>query len=132
LLVKRFFFLLNAAFAMAILDLIWQVHLPSSVNMLPRYLKHFIFSSCFWSITIATGVGCLEILITFVFFPHLFPCHSTFQFQLVYQSCPVAPFFPRNMKNRAALARVLLLCQRNKRRSGQDLSLDSFQLLELF
>jgi len=32
LLVKRFFFLLNAAFAMAILDLISQVHLPSSVN----------------------------------------------------------------------------------------------------
>jgi len=32
LLVKRFFFLLNAAFAMAILDLISQVHLPSSVS----------------------------------------------------------------------------------------------------
>jgi len=32
--------LLNAAFAMAILDLISQVHLPSSVNMLPKYLKH--------------------------------------------------------------------------------------------
>jgi len=32
LLVKRFFFSLNAAFAMAILDLISQVHLPSSVN----------------------------------------------------------------------------------------------------
>jgi hypothetical protein len=31
LLVKRFFFLLNAAFAMAILDLISQVHLSSSV-----------------------------------------------------------------------------------------------------
>jgi hypothetical protein len=40
--------LLNAAFAMAILDLISQVHLPSSVNMLPRYLKHFTFSSCLW------------------------------------------------------------------------------------
>ena len=36
LLVKRFFFLLNAAFAMAILDLISHVHLPSSVNMLPK------------------------------------------------------------------------------------------------
>jgi hypothetical protein len=34
LLVKRFFFLLNAAFAMAILDLISQVHLPSSVSKL--------------------------------------------------------------------------------------------------
>ena len=38
-LAKRFFFLLNAAFAMAILDLISQVHLPSFVNMLPKYLK---------------------------------------------------------------------------------------------
>jgi hypothetical protein len=31
--------LLNGAFAMAILDLISQVHLPSSVNKLPRYIK---------------------------------------------------------------------------------------------
>ena len=37
---------------MAILDLISQVHLPSSVNMLPKYLKHFTFCSCFWSIVI--------------------------------------------------------------------------------
>ena len=36
--------LLNAAFGMAILDLISQVHLPSSVNTLPKYLKHFTFS----------------------------------------------------------------------------------------
>jgi len=34
---------------MAILDLISQVHLPSSVSMLPKYLKHFTFSSCFQS-----------------------------------------------------------------------------------
>jgi len=39
LLVERLFFLLNAAFAMAILDLISHIHLPSSVNMLRRYLK---------------------------------------------------------------------------------------------
>jgi len=32
LLVKRVFFLLNAAFAMTILDLISRVHLPSFVN----------------------------------------------------------------------------------------------------
>ena len=44
LLVKRVFFLLNAAFAMAILDLISRVHLPSFVNMLPKYLKHSTFS----------------------------------------------------------------------------------------
>ena len=30
-----------------------------------------------------TGVGCLDILITFVFFPHSFPCHSNFKFQLI-------------------------------------------------
>jgi len=34
LLVKSVFFLLNAAFAMAILDLISHVHLPSFVNVL--------------------------------------------------------------------------------------------------
>jgi len=33
LLVKRVFFLLNVAFAMAILDLISRVHLPSFVNI---------------------------------------------------------------------------------------------------
>ena len=53
---------------MTILDLISQVHLPSSVNMLPKYLKRFTFSSLFWCIVIVTGGGCLEILITFVFF----------------------------------------------------------------
>jgi len=37
LLVKGVFFLLNAAFAMAILNLISHVHLPSLVNMLPKY-----------------------------------------------------------------------------------------------
>ena len=68
LLVKRVFFLLNAAFAMAILDLISRVHLQSFINKLPKYLKHSTFSSCFWSIIIVTGNGCLEILITFVFF----------------------------------------------------------------
>jgi hypothetical protein len=41
-LVKRFFFLLNAAFAMAILDLISKAHLPSSVNKgntLPNFIS---------------------------------------------------------------------------------------------
>jgi hypothetical protein len=38
---KLVFFLLNAAFVMAILDLISHVHLPSFVNILPKYLKHF-------------------------------------------------------------------------------------------
>jgi hypothetical protein len=35
--------------------------------MLPKYLKHSTFSSCFWSNISVTGDGCLEILITFVF-----------------------------------------------------------------
>jgi len=43
LLVKRVFFLLNAAFAMAILDLISRVHLPSFVNKLPKYLKQLVY-----------------------------------------------------------------------------------------
>ena len=68
MLVKRALFFLNAAFAIAILDLISQVHLPSFVNMLPKYLKDSTFSSCFWSNIIFTGDGCVEILITFVFF----------------------------------------------------------------
>jgi len=46
--------------------------------MLPKYLKHSTFSNCFWSGTIVTGDGCLEILVTFVI-PHSFPCHSIFQ-----------------------------------------------------
>ena len=44
-LVKRALFLLNAALAIAILHLISQVHLPSFVNMLPKYLKDSTFSS---------------------------------------------------------------------------------------
>src|SRR5215510_124590 len=62
-LVKRFFFLMNAAFAMAILDLISQVHLPSFVNMPPKCLKRSTFSSCFWAIIIVTGDSCFEIVI---------------------------------------------------------------------
>jgi hypothetical protein len=47
MLVKRAIFLLNAAFAIAKLDLISQVYLPSFVKMLPKYLKDSTFSSCF-------------------------------------------------------------------------------------
>jgi hypothetical protein len=39
LIVKRALFFLNAAFATAILDLISQVHFPSFVNILHKYLK---------------------------------------------------------------------------------------------
>ena len=54
-LVKRVLFLLNAALAVAILHLISQVHLPLFVKMLPKYLKYFAFSSCFWCVIIFTG-----------------------------------------------------------------------------
>jgi hypothetical protein len=47
---KTFFFLLNAALVMAILNLILRVHLPSFVNMLSKYLKLSTFSRCFWPI----------------------------------------------------------------------------------
>jgi hypothetical protein len=49
--------------------LISQVHLPSFVKMLPKYLKDSTFSSCFWSIIIFTESGYLEIPINFVFSP---------------------------------------------------------------
>ena len=57
--VKRAPFLLNAAFAITIIHLISQAHLPSFVNMVPKYLKDSTFSSCFWSIIIFTVNGCL-------------------------------------------------------------------------
>jgi len=46
---------------MLILDLISRVYLPSFVTMLPKYLKHSTFSSCFWYIIIVTGNGCRSI-----------------------------------------------------------------------
>src|SRR5215475_13996642 len=61
LLVKRALFLLNAVFAITILDLISQVHLPSFVIMLHNYLKDSTLSSCFWFIISFTGNGCREI-----------------------------------------------------------------------
>ena len=80
-LVKRFFFLLNAAFAMAIVDLISQVHLPSFVKMLPKYLKRFTFSSCFWSTKLLLGIVVLKFSLL-LFFPHSFSWHGFFLFQI--------------------------------------------------
>ena len=40
---------MDAALAIAILHLISQVHLPSFVKMVPKYLKDSTFSGCFWS-----------------------------------------------------------------------------------
>ena len=70
LLVKCVFFLLNAAFAMAILDLILRVHLASFIIMLPTYLTYSTFPSFFCSTIICNGDGSLEILIT------LFACST--------------------------------------------------------
>ena len=67
-LVKRVLFLLNAALAIVILHLILQVHVPSFAKMLPKYLKDSTFSSCFWSIVIFTGNGCLEVDIILQFY----------------------------------------------------------------
>jgi len=51
--------LLNAAFAMAILDLISQVHLPSSVNVLPKYLKQRTVFRASSETTIETQITCI-------------------------------------------------------------------------
>jgi len=47
LLVKRVFFLIIAAFAMPILELISHVHLASLVIMLPEQMKYFTSSGSF-------------------------------------------------------------------------------------
>ena len=60
-LVKRALFFLNAALAIAILHFILQVHPPSFVKTLPKYLKDSTFSSCFWCIIIFNWNGSLEI-----------------------------------------------------------------------
>jgi len=66
--VKRVFFVLNFAFAMAFLDVISCVHHASFVIVLPKYLKYSTFSVCVWLVMFCNGDGCLEILITLVFF----------------------------------------------------------------
>jgi hypothetical protein len=81
----------NAAFDMANLDLVLHVYLASLAVTLPNYLKYSTFSTWFLSVIICKGNGYLKILITLVF-PHSFPFHSIFQFQLVYQSCGVLRF----------------------------------------
>ena len=65
---KRDFFLLNAAFAMTVFDLILRVHLASFIVMLKKQLKYSTFFSS-WSIITCIGDGSLEILITIVFLP---------------------------------------------------------------
>jgi hypothetical protein len=67
LLIKRVFLTLNYACTMPVLNLIPRIHLASFVNTLPKYFKYSTLSSCFWSILICNGDGCLQILITLVF-----------------------------------------------------------------
>jgi hypothetical protein len=55
LLITRALLLLNAAFAMEILDLISRVRLASFLIMLPKWLKVYIFFGCFLSIIICIG-----------------------------------------------------------------------------
>ena len=79
-------FLLNAAFSMAIPDLISRVYLASSVKMLPEQLKYSTFSGSFSSVTICTADGWLPSGSHYLgFFLHSFPFYSVFQFQLLCQ-----------------------------------------------
>lgn len=87
----KILFLLNAAVAMEILDLISHVHLISIIVRLPRWMQYSTFSSCCWCVIICNGDDCLEILFILVF-PHSFPFHIVFLLQLVCQSCSVVPF----------------------------------------
>ena len=92
-LVKRALFLLNAALAIANLHLISQVHVPSFVKMLHRYLKDPTFSSYFDLSQFLLRMVVLKFSLLLLF-PHSFPFHSILQFQLVYQSCSIEAFLP--------------------------------------
>ena len=59
---RVFFPFMNFAFDVAFLDLISCAHLSSYVNMLPTYLKYSTFSTCFSSVRVHRGDGCLKIL----------------------------------------------------------------------
>jgi len=83
--VTRFLFLLDTTLAMAVLDLISLIHVASFVCYATQVVEIFHILLLF-SIIIRIGDGCLEILITLVFFPHLFQFHNIFKFP-VYQSC---------------------------------------------
>jgi hypothetical protein len=60
--------------------------------MLPKYLKYSTCFSCFRSIIIIMEIVVLNMLLILFFDNHF---HSIiFQIQLVFQPCPLAPFFP--------------------------------------
>lgn len=85
---KRVSFLLSAAFAMALLDLISRVHLvscyPNRWNI-PHYPVVFeISQSVFEKVALRFS---LRFFFFFFLFQHSFPISSIFQFQFAYQSC---------------------------------------------
>ena len=59
---------MNAAFGMAIPHLIPPLPLASFVITPPKLLKYSTFPSCFWSTTICTRDGDLEILLVFNYY----------------------------------------------------------------
>jgi len=64
-LVKRALFLLNATLAIAVLRLISQVHLPSFVKMLPKYLKDVYIYMCIY-----IYIGLREAFVSHTFRPN--------------------------------------------------------------
>ena len=75
---KGVFFLLNAAFAMTILDIILRVHLVLCIIMLRKYLKYSTLSSCLWSLIICNWDMVPAMFSLPWLFPHSFPFHSIF------------------------------------------------------
>jgi len=73
--------------------LITPIHLAWYVIMLSKEL-HIPHYSAVWFVIICTGDGWLQILIILVL-SRLFPFQSTSQFQLLYQLCSIASFFPK-------------------------------------
>ena len=87
---------MNVPFPMAILDLISCVHLACSIcydatETVEAIHIHWFFSiyhNLLWRWLLCDS-QCLSS------FPHPFQLHSTFQFQLAFQSCPLSPFLPQ-------------------------------------
>jgi len=70
----------------------WFCFLFIVLSITTFFLRHRVSGSvsCLLFLAFIHLVVCL----TTLFFPHSFQFHSIFQFQLVYQSCPVVPFLP--------------------------------------
>jgi hypothetical protein len=91
----KVFSLLDAAFSMANLDLICIIcyHATQTVEIFHILQLFFDLTySVLWMVPCRLSWPW--------FFPHALTFHSIFQFQLVYQSCPVAPFLPQPVAQR--------------------------------